>query len=233
MILTLKELAEHLKLNERTVLRMAKNGQIEGSKVGGQWRFNGSQIDKVFFKKPEKEDDVPLEVLTRSRIGIPVSRLIDENRIFLDMKAKNVDEVIDELTPAALFNTLVLDIKDLREKCKKREELLSTGVGNGIAVPHPRDPISSLRTLGCFVIGRSKKGVDYNAADGKPVNYFFLICSQSIELHLHLIGQVASLVNDPTFMKAVKAAKAPKDVITAIMAHERAEFLKATQGTEE
>ena len=42
MILTLKELAEHLKVNERTILRMLKCGQIDGKKIGGQWRFNGS-----------------------------------------------------------------------------------------------------------------------------------------------------------------------------------------------
>ena len=49
MILTLKELAEHLKVNERTILRMRENGQIEGVKIGGQWRFNGSQIDRMLF----------------------------------------------------------------------------------------------------------------------------------------------------------------------------------------
>ncbi len=233
MILTLKELAEHLKLNDRTVLRMLKNGQIEGAKVGGQWRFNGSQIDKIFFQQPVNDDDVPLEQLTHSRFEIPISRLINDQRIFLDMKATNVDEVIDELTVPSLFNTLVLDIKDLRDKCKSRENLLSTGVGNGIAVPHPRDPISSLRASGCVVIGRSKAGVDYNAADGKPVNYFFLICSQTIELHLHLMGKVSNLVRDDAFMKVMKSAKEPQEIMTAIMAHERSEFLKSSDDSDD
>ena len=232
MILTLKELAEHLKLNDRTVLRMLKNGQIEGAKVGGQWRFNGSQIDKLFFQQPVSEDDVPLEELTHSRFEIPISRLIDDKRVFLDMKATNVDEAIDELTDPALFNTLVLDINDLREKCRAREKLLSTGIGNGIAVPHPRDPITALRAPGCVVIGRSKNGVEYNAADDKPVHYFFLICSQTIELHLHLIGKIANLVRDAAFMKVMKSAKAPKDVITGIMTHERAEFLNVSNDSD-
>ena len=49
MILTLKELADYLRVNERTILRMLKSGQIQGVKIGGQWRFNGSQIDQMFF----------------------------------------------------------------------------------------------------------------------------------------------------------------------------------------
>ncbi len=53
MILTLKELADYLRVNERTIIRMLKAGKIQGTKIGGQWRFNGSQIDQFFFCSPE------------------------------------------------------------------------------------------------------------------------------------------------------------------------------------
>jgi len=232
MILTLKELAEHLKLNDRTVMRMLKTGQIQGVKVGGQWRFNGSQIDRVFFPAEIGSEDVPLSELTHTQFGIPVSRLTNENRIFLDMKATNVEEAIAELTNPQLFNSLVLDIQDLRAKCMARESLLSTGVGNGIAVPHPRDPIPTLRASGCIVIGRSKAGIDYNAADGKPVHLFFLICSQTIELHLHLIGKIATLIHHQKFIDLCKTTESPSEIIRAIMEYERAEFLKPEEETE-
>ena len=83
MILTLRELAEHLKVTDRTILRMLKTGQIQGVKIGGQWRFNGSQIDRVFFPEgPLGSDDVPLSELTRPQFEIPISRLVNENRVF-------------------------------------------------------------------------------------------------------------------------------------------------------
>ena len=202
MILTLRELAEHLKVTDRTILRMLKTGQIQGVKIGGQWRFNGSQIDRVFFPDgPLGSDDVPLSELTHSQFEIPISRLVNENRIFLDMKATTVEEAINELTDVKLFNSLVLDITDLRAKCLARENLLSTGVGNGIAVPHPRDPISTLQASGCVVIGRSSKGVDFKAPDGKPVDLFFLVCSQTIELHLHIMGRMSALLSDANFVQ--------------------------------
>lgn len=227
MILTLKELAEYLRVNERTILRMLKTGQIQGVKIGGQWRFNGRQIDHVFFPETQREhdEDVPLQELVQSHIQIPISRLLTEERILLDLQATTVEGIIEELTPPLLFNNLVFDLNDLREKCLAREQIVSTAVGNGLAVPHPRDPITTLRAPVCVIIGRSTKGVDFGAADKKKVHLFFFQCSQSIELHLHLMGRIATLLRDEEFVKICRNAKTPEDIITAVMEHERDEFL--------
>jgi excisionase family DNA binding protein len=226
MILTLKEFAEYLRVNERTILRMLKSGQIQGVKIGGQWRFNGGQIDKVFFNSEDHgEEEVPLSALTQSLVGIPISRMMAESRMFLDMKATSSEEAIRELTSPQIFNTLVLDVNDVTEKCLAREALLSTGVGNGMAVPHPRDPIPTLRAPGVVVFGRSKAGIDFNAVDGKPVHLFFLICSQNIELHLHLMGCLAKLLRSEAFVKTCENATEPADIIKGAMEFERAEFL--------
>lgn len=225
MILTLKELADHLKVNDRTILRMLKSGQIQGAKIGGQWRFNGSQIDSLFspFKKAT-EDEVPLSELTRSNFQVPISRLINENRFIFDMKAKTVEEAITELTDNKIFSTLVLDIPDLRARCMARENLLSTAVGKGIAIPHPRDPIPSMKAPGIVVFGRSAAGINYNAPDGKKVNLFFLIVSQTIELHLYLMGRIANLLKENSFVTLCKKSKKPEEIIQAIMLRERNEF---------
>lgn len=234
MILTLKELAEYLRVNERTILRMLKTGQIQGAKIGGQWRFNGGQIDKVFFpNSPLGEEDVPLNALTQSQIDIPVSRMLNEDRVNLDLQGNSVDDVISELVMPKVFSTLVLDINDLKEKCLARETLLSTGVGNGIAVPHPRDPIPTLRAPGCVIVGRSSKGVDFKAADGKPVKLFFLVCSQNIELHLHMMGCMARMLGNHDFIQECLKAKEKTDVVKAVMEFERADFLNKKHAEED
>ena len=226
MILTLKELADYLKLNDRTVLRMLKNGQIQGTKLGGQWRFNGSEIDQLFFPNKTKSDDVPLSELTHSQFGIQLSRLINKDRIFLDMKATNPEEAINELVNAQVFNKLVLNVNELRAKCLERESMLSTGVGNGIAVPHPRDPVPTLRASGCIVFGRSVQGIEYNAVDGKPVHLFFLLCSQTADLHLYLMGKIATLLRNESFVETCMKCQAPEELIHAMMETERSAFLK-------
>lgn len=241
MIYTLKELAEYLKLNERSIQRMIKTGQIEGKKIGGQWRFSGSQIDRLFFpeKKITSDEAIDFSALTQSTLKIPISRLINEERIILDMKATDMESAITELTPSQVFNSLVLDIDGLRQKCLDREKLLNTGVGNGIAIPHTRDTISTLSSSGCVVIGRSKAGIKYSKVfeeedgktiestpvDKKPIHLFFLIIAQNIQLHLHMMGKIAILARDKDFIKLCKSTEDPKEIIRAIMAIERHEIL--------
>lgn len=232
MILTLKELSQHLKVDERTILRMIKNKQIEGRKIGGQWRFNGSQIDKVFFPAASTSSDEFLTDLPRTQIGIPVSRTLSTARMIMDLKATDRDSVIEELTSPRLFNSLVLDTRDLQEKCLAREELCSTAVGNGIAVPHPRDPISTLQAPGCITFGLSKKGIDFKAPDGKPVHLFFLVCSQNIDLHLHLMGTLARILKDEAFVEKCRQANEPEDVFKAVLEQERNNFLRPTEDYE-
>jgi len=226
MILTLKELAEYLRVTERTVLRMLHTGKIQGAKIGGQWRFNGSQIDKVFFPSDPKEDEeVPMAMLTRPHIGIPISRLMKEERCIMDLKSTTKTDIITELTDPRLLNGLVLDIRELREKCLSREDVLSTGIANGIAIPHPRDPISTLRAPACVIYGYSKQGIDFDAEDGKKTHIFFMICSQNIELHLHLMGCLARLLSNDKVISALTKCENSTDIMKLIMENERADFL--------
>ena len=225
MILTLKELADYLRVNERTILRMLKTGQIQGAKIGGQWRFNGSQIDSLFFPNtPPRAEDVPLSDLTRTHIGIPVSRIVNADRMLMDMDAETGEEAINEITRPQLLNTVLMDVNELRQKCLAREALLSTGVGHGVAIPHPRDPIPTLRAPGVIVFGRSEKGIVFNAADGKPVHVFFMLCCQNIEVHLHLMGRLARLLMHDGFIDDCLRADTPEDILRVVMEAERADF---------
>lgn len=228
MILTLRELAQMLRVNERTILRMLKSGQLQGAKIGGQWRFNSGQIDGLFFPgEPPRDtaEDIPLAELTRTQIGIPVSRVMSDTRMVLSLTGSDVESVIEELTNPRMLNPVLLDVSDLRAKCLAREELLSTGVGRGVALPHPRDPVTTLRAPAVIVFGRSTAGVQFKAADGKPVHLFFLMCSQSIELHLHLMGRMARLLRQDDFIAQCMACSTPQDVIRLVMEFERDEFL--------
>lgn len=227
MILTLKELADYLRVNERTILRMLKSGQIQGVKIGGQWRFNGSQVDSLFFPQtpPSGPDVVPLSDFAQSKPPVPISRLIKEDRVILSMKATDTESVIQELCEPIAKKALLLDVQELRNRLVAREKLLSTGIGNGIALPHPRDPIPTLREPAVIIVGRSTTGVDFQAVDKAPVSLFFLIVCQNIELHLHLMGALANLLQDPDFVENCKRAATADDIIRLTMEQETKQFL--------
>lgn len=98
-----------------------------------------------------------------------LSPLLLKDRINLDLKAKKKEEAIDELI---LMIKKGADAEVLSSTLLKREELGSTGIGRGIAIPHCRSLIVDKLEIG---IGRSTKGINFNSIDKKPVNLVFLI----------------------------------------------------------
>ncbi len=228
MILTLKELANYLRVNERTILRMQQTGQIQGIKIGGQWRFNGSQIDSIFFPDGHvnPSDAVSLGDITHSHLAIPVSRIIRRDRMVLKMTADSIESAVGELCRVVRQSHLLLDVKDLEQRVLKREELLSTGVGNGIAIPHARDPLPTLSELSAIIVGRSEKGIAFNAIDNQPVHLFFLLCSQTIEMHLHMMGRLARLLRHAEITAKLRQADTSEEFLRVIMEAERIDFLE-------
>lgn len=224
MILTLKELANHLKVNERTILRMLQSGQIQGAKIGGQWRFNGTQVDSIFFPEEENAEHLPVSELLPKHLVRPVSRVLKPARMMLELEGETAGEVLDELHAPFIQEALLPDVATLKERLKKREELLSTGVGHGVAIPHPRDPISTLSEPSVLVYGRSRQGVEFQALDGQPVHHFFLICCQMIQTHLILMGRLAEILQQPDLLQELMAAEAPEDVERAVLKAEASEF---------
>jgi nitrogen PTS system EIIA component len=119
----------------------------------------------------------------------------DKQAITLDIQAESKDEILREL-----IALLKLDEKSegiLFKMLKRRENLGSTGIGRGIAIPHCRSlVVNRLRVA----FGRKPAGVDYNAIDNQPVHYFFLIVAPPLEVsnqYLPVLGKLAQFAKDP------------------------------------
>jgi nitrogen PTS system EIIA component len=119
----------------------------------------------------------------------------DKEAVTLDIQAESKDEILREL-----IALLKLDEKSegiLFKMLKRRENLGSTGIGRGIAIPHCRSlVVNRLRVA----FGRKPAGVDYNAIDNQPVHYFFLIVAPPLEVsnqYLPVLGKLAQFAKDP------------------------------------
>jgi nitrogen PTS system EIIA component len=119
----------------------------------------------------------------------------DRQAVTLDVQAESKDEILREL-----IALLKLDEKSegiLFKMLKRRENLGSTGIGRGIAIPHCRSlVVNRLRVA----FGRKPAGVDYNAIDNQPVHYFFLIVAPPLEVsnqYLPVLGKLAQFAKDP------------------------------------
>lgn len=221
-IMTTRELAEYIKLHEKTVLKMAQNGQIPGMKIGNQWRFHLSSIDNYLQDEIVHAPENELEMLIHTTDNIiPLSRLIEPSLIFLSMKATTIPGVLRELAGYAQSAGMTPDADVLYRELKEREGMLSTAIGNSVAIPHPRNPDKKLFSTPNIILCRSRAGIEYGAHDNKKVHLFFMTCSPSIAVHLRLLAKIAKLLQIPGMSESLIKAEDTKDVIRILLQNER------------
>ena len=122
-IMTTKELADYIKLNEKTVIKMAQSGKIPGVKLGAQWRFHLDSIDAYIQNDIVKSKDNDLDLIIGTGINIiPLSRLIQEELINLDIKGTTPNEVLVELANIASTEGLTSSEKKLISELKKEKK---------------------------------------------------------------------------------------------------------------
>ncbi len=120
-----------------------------------------------------------------------ISKLLKPERVILDLKGKTKKEVLKEMVDVLPLSEDKK--KNVYEAILKREEIGSTGIGKGIAIPHSRSVMLDDVYL---VVGVSKEGVDFDAIDGKPVNLIFLLCATPVDpdsRYLITLGKIAHL----------------------------------------
>ncbi|MBU0571285.1 MAG: PTS sugar transporter subunit IIA [Candidatus Omnitrophica bacterium] len=220
-VLTTKEVATYLKLNEKTVLKMAQSGEIPAVKIANQWRFYLSSIDEYMQDKIIKFSKYDFGKFLKSPDILPLSRLVHPDCINLHMLSETKDDVLVELVETAKKSKIAVSSDELINQLKKREEMLSTAIGNGIAIPHPRNPNDELFQKPGIIIGRTMKGVDFSAPDGKKVHLFFMTCAPDVVLHLKLLSKIAVLLNVDSIFENFMKAISKNDIMRILLKQER------------
>ncbi|HEY3324460.1 MAG TPA: PTS sugar transporter subunit IIA [Planctomycetota bacterium] len=137
-----------------------------------------------------------------------LGEIIPEGGVLDDLKSSQKEDVIKEMVQALVKAGRVEEAasKKVIKALMDREELGSTGIGAGVAVPHAKhDSITDL--VGAF--GRSKKGINFDALDGEPVHVLFLLLSSKSAsgAHLEALAYISRLVRDERFVRFLREAK--------------------------
>ena len=145
-----------------------------------------------------------------------LSELIDEDYILPELKAKDKKGVLEELVDALVRREPSIDKKALVKVLLERERLGSTGIGDGVAIPHGKfqgitHPIISF--------GRSRKGLDFESMDGEPVFLFFLLVApeNSASIHLKALAKIAKILKNGAFRKVLMEAPSKKELYRTII----------------
>lgn len=137
--------------------------------------------------------------------------------IKLDLESETKDDLLREMV-----SLLDLDPKSeaiLFKTLKRRENLGSTGIGKGIAIPHCRSLVANRLRL---AYGRKREGMDFNAIDGQPVNNFFLIVAPPLEVsnqYLPVLGKIAQFAKDPDVPEKLLGLKSPEAFLKLLKKH--------------
>jgi len=147
-----------------------------------------------------------------------ISAFLKKENIIIDLKSKTKEKVFEEILSSLKISKEKKDLILL--SLKQREVLGTTGIGNGIAIPHARSVV--LNKLSLFV-GLSKSGVEYESMDGKPVHLVFLIIAPPLDTsnqYLILLGKIAQLSRKLVKKKDFLKIDSPEDFLTLIKKHE-------------
>ncbi len=140
---------------------------------------------------------------------------LKEEWVTPDLQGKDKVSVLRELSQALVKPCQVSSPEDLVQVLLEREKLESTGIGEGIAIPHGR-----LKKLKSFFVsfGRSIKGLDFDSIDHKPTHLFFLVMApeNSAVNNLKLLGRIVTLLKDPSFKKRLMEATSQKELFQII-----------------
>ncbi|WP_443736511.1 PTS sugar transporter subunit IIA [Treponema sp.] len=140
-----------------------------------------------------------------------LSRIFSKECILLNLESEDKDELFEEMTQALVSANLGLDRNQVLSALHERESKMSTGIMHGIAVPHG----TCASVKGCIgALGISRSGIDYESLDGSPVHLVFMVlCGENEDdLHLKVLKDLASALQNPEFSKNIEEKKSAQDV---------------------
>jgi mannitol/fructose-specific phosphotransferase system IIA component (Ntr-type) len=146
-----------------------------------------------------------------------LGELLAPAMIKLDLTGMNANAVLEELVDLIPG---VQEEPSVRGKLLKalhdREQLHSTGIGDGVALPHARNALVGLVDNPVIVFGRHSIGIPFGAIDGKPAQLFFLLVAPSVTQHLAVLARLSRVLRDPRLRQNLLAAGTSSDVLKTI-----------------
>jgi Phosphotransferase system mannitol/fructose-specific IIA domain (Ntr-type) len=215
MFLKIVDIVSSLGVDEKTVLGWIKKKGLAAHLVNGRYQVNqvdllewatnnGIKIPPRMFAVPEMEDRLPLLSGALARGGIHFDVPGDD----LQSALKNVVERLPlqpHMDPDFLYQTLLA-----------REALGSTAIGNGIAIPHVRNPILSQTQDPAVSLCFLKKPIDFKALDDKPVHILFTLITPNVKVHLHMLARLSFMLHEQRFMDLLNSTPGKDEIIAMV-----------------
>ena len=210
-ILTIEEVASYLRVSDRTVYDWAQKGEIPAGKIGTVWRFKKSEVEKWVNERLSSGPSSKKVVEE-----VQMKNILSPDRVVFINQSSNRDALV-ELSNVLATAPQVKNGSELLSEILKREELMSTGIGRGIAIPHVR--LSSVTDL-VVAVGVCKSNIeDFQTIDDVPVNILIMIAAayNQHSYYLKTLSHFSAKLKNTELRDAITKASTPREVYDLIV----------------
>lgn len=223
MKLSMDRVADGLNLSEPTLKRWIRQGRIPVQRSGKDVLFSPAALEKW-----AREHHLPFtlnqdrEAVNKAAAAPSIGALVSamqQGEIHYHVAGDNPDTALRSAVEHVSFLTSE-DKEELLQKLIAREHLASTGIGNGIAIPHPREPLSNPPEAPVIITSFLETPINYNAIDDKPVFVLFLLVSPTIKLHLHILSRLSFCIRNSDFVDFLTTQPNATDLFSRVAVFE-------------
>lgn len=218
--LSIKEVAATLHVSTREVIRLAEQKILPGQLVRGQWQFRAGEIwnwievnlhDLPDRRKKDRHAEPTGDLL--------ISPVLSIHGIAVGLSAKTKASILRELAALAEGVDSSIDAARLAQSLREREAQGSTGLQDGVAIPHPARPVFSEGPI--VVAARTQSAIPFGQRDGGLTDLFFLVCCPDHTRHLLFLGRLCRLLIDKSLQAELREADDASTFYDAIQRAER------------
>ena len=227
--LSFKEACARLRIPEQILRDAVKYGEVPCRKQGAEVVFKASELDAWASARilslsaktlsPEHSAATRMDV-KNIREDILLPQLLKLEYIDLDFRAKTRKSVIRDLVDAAEAHDLLCDPADMLAQLEARENVSSTALPGGIALPHPHHPDPYLIMEPFMLVTRARKPIWFGAEDDAPTDLFFLVCCGEDMSHLHVLARLCMMIRDTEITQKLREATSATEALDALYAAE-------------
>ncbi|MBP1656942.1 MAG: ptsN [Bacteroidetes bacterium] len=152
-----------------------------------------------------------------------ISDILTDDLVVAGLEGTSKNDIIDAMVDLVATSPKVLDKEKVREAILERERIMSTGVGNGFAIPHGKtDAVTDI--VAAFAV--TAKDIDYDSLDEKPVRLVFLLVGKDnlVGPHIKLLSRISRLMNKEEFRKRLLTVTSPKEILEMFRQEEASYF---------
>ena len=221
--LTLDDLVQRLGQDRRIVERMVNRGQVPGRRISGEWRFNPTEITHWLEQQLREFDDSGLAQLEQAQQSEElhetlVSSLMSPENCQVPLDAGTKPSVLQALIEVAGRTWHVWDPASVLKAVREREDVMSTGFDNGVAIPHPRNAQPDALGQSVIAFGKTLSGIPFGAPKRQLTDLFFLVLARDSQTHLQILARLGRLMQVPGFLEELRAAETSIDAYEIIRA---------------